>query len=147
MFHDDRHRLGPTLGRAARLAKGRMEAQVSPYDVTRAQTIVLLYLHQHGGQASQGEITRFMQVRPSSANGVLDRMEEKGLVLRSVSGSDGRKRLITLTDRGREQQALFQKRYLDTEAAIVRGFSPEEAQTLLDLLDRVIQNLEEDMAE
>ena len=144
MFRDDAHRLGPTLGRAAKLAKCAMDLRVAQYDVTPAQTHALLYLHHHGGTAWQSEVTQFMRVRPSSANGDLDRREEKGLVRRSVSGSDGRKRLITLTEKGEEQQALFQRCFLDTEEAMTRGLSPEETSTLLGLLDRIIQNMEED---
>lgn len=137
-------RLGPTLGHAAHMARSAMLARVSKYDVTPAQTHVLLYLHHHGGQALQRELTGFMRVKPSTANGVLDRMEEKGLVCRSVSGSDARRRLITLTEKGEEEQASFQQGFLDTEQAMVRGFTPEEQKTLLNLLDRVIQNLKED---
>lgn len=144
MFSKDAQRLGPTLGQAAAMSKSRMDARVSPYDLTPAQTHVLLYLHHHGGQASQGELIRFMRVRPPTANGMLDRMEEKGLVRRSVSGSDARRRLITLTDKGDARNALFQEMYLDLERTMVRGFSPSEAETLLSLLDRVILNLEED---
>ena len=86
-------------------------------------------------------------MKPSTVNGVLDRMEEKGLVRRSVSGSDARRRLITLTEKGAEQQALFEQSFLDTEEAMVRGFSQEEREALLSLLDRVIQNLKEDSEE
>ena len=144
MFYDQAHRLGPTLGWARQMSRASMDARVSRYDITPAQAHVLLYLHHHGGQASQGELTRFMRVRPSTANGVLDRMEEKGLVWRSVSGRDARRRLISLTEKGRERQEWFQQSFLAAEAAMVRGFSPEETAQLLSLLDRVIQNLEED---
>jgi len=137
-------RLGPTLGHAAHLARSAMLNRVSKYNVTPAQTHVLLYLHHHGGQAPQHELTRFMRVKPSSANGVLDRMEEKGLVHRSVSGRDARRRLITLTEKGAEEQAVFQQSFLDAEQAMVRGLTPEEQEALMSLLDRVIQNLKED---
>ena len=136
--------LGPTLGWAAQLAKAGMDARVSQYDVTPAQTHVLLYLHRHGGQVPQCELTGHLRVKPSTANGVLDRMEEKGLVRRSVSGSDARRRLITLTEKGVEQQARSRQCFLETEEAMVRGFSQAERETLLALLDRVIQNLKED---
>ena len=136
--------LGPTLGWAAQMAKAAMDARVSRYDVTPAQTHVLLYLQQHGGQVPQHELASYLRVKPSTANGVLDRMEEKGLVRRSVSGADARRRLITLTEKGAEQQALFQQSFLNAEEAMVRGFSPQEREALLDLLDRVIQNLKED---
>lgn len=136
--------LGPMLGCCARLARERMDARLSGCDVTPVQTHALLYLHRHGGQAPQCEVTAFWKVKPSTANGILDRMEEKGLVRRTVSGSDARKRLITLTEKGKEQQALFQERLLDTERALLRGFTPEEEQTLRGLLDRIMRNLEED---
>lgn len=137
-------RLGPTLGWAAQLAKARMDARVSRYDVTPAQTHVLLYLQRHGGQAPQCELTGYLRVKPSSMNGVLDRMEEKGLVRRSISGRDARRRLITVTEKGARQQALFQQSFLDVEKAMVRGFTPPEREALLALLERVIQNLKED---
>ena len=136
--------LGPALGWAAKLAKANMDARVSRYDVTPVQTHVLLYLQRHGGQALQHELADFLRVKPSTAGGVLDRMEEKGLVRRSVSGADARRRLITLTDKGAEQQALFQQSFLDAEEAMVRGFTAQEREALLSLLERVIQNLKED---
>ena len=136
--------LGPALGWAAKLSKANMDARVSRYDVTPAQTHVLLYLQQHGGRVPQHELAEFLRVKPSTVNGILDRMEEKGLVRRSVSGSDARRRLITLTEKGAEQQALFQQSFLDVEEAMVRGFTQEERETLCALLDRVIQNLKEE---
>ena len=59
-------------------------------------------------------------------------------------GNTARRRLITLTEKGARQQALFQQSFLDIEASMVRGFSQEEQETLCALLDRVIQNLKED---
>ena len=95
MRQEDPRRLGPTLGWAAQMAKCAMDARVSRYDVTPVQAHVLMYLHQHGGQAPQRELTEFLRAKPSTVNGVLDRMEEKGLVRRSVIGEDARRRLIT----------------------------------------------------
>lgn len=136
--------LGPTLGWAAQLSKAAMDARVSPYDVTPVQVHVLLYLQQHGGEVPQQELADYLRVKPSTVNGVLDRMAEKGLVRRSVNGADARRRLVHRTEKGAEQQALLQRSFLDTEEAMVRGFSQEERETLLRLLDRVIQNLKED---
>lgn len=145
MHQEDPRRLGPTLGWAAQMARCAMDARVSRYDVTPVQTHVLMYLHQHRGQAPQRELTEFLRAKPSTVNGVLDRMEEKGLVRRSVSGQDARRRLITLTDKGREQQARFAESFLACEEAMVRGFSAEERETLLALLDRIVENLKEEL--
>lgn len=136
--------LGPILGRCAHLARERMDARLSQYDVTPVQTHVLMYLHRSGGQAPQNELTEFLKVRPSTANGILDRMAEKDLVLRTVSGSDARRRLITLTEKGRTQYALFFENFQTVEDLMVHGLTEEEQDQLRGLLDRVICNLEED---
>ena len=136
--------LGPLLGHCAHLARERMDARLTQYDVTPAQIHVLLYLHHHGSQVPQCEVTAHLKVKPSTANGILDRMEEKGLVQRSVSGSDARRRQITLTEKGKAQQEVFKQVFQETEALMVQGLSAEEAGLLHTLLHRVLSNLEED---
>ena len=64
---------------------------------------------------------------------------------RSVIGEDARRRLITLTDKGREQQSRFTESFLANEEAMVRGFSPAERETLLELLERIVENLKEEL--
>lgn len=136
--------LGPLLGHCAHMAKERMNARLSTCDITPVQTHVLLLLVRSGGQADQRDLTKCMRVKPSTINGILDRMEAKGLVSRSVSGDDARRRLVTLNAKGAEQQTLFQQRFQETEAVIVRGFSPEEVDIFRALLLRTLYNLEED---
>lgn len=136
--------LGPLLGHVSQLAKSCMDDRISRYDVTPVQSHVLLYLHCRGGQAAQRELTGLRRVKPSTMNGVLDRLEEKGFVQRSISGDDARCRLVTLTPKGDAQQALFRQSFLGVEQAMTRGFTPEEKALLPSLLERVIQNLEED---
>lgn len=132
------------LGHAAHLSRERMAVRLSGYDITPAQTHVLMFLLHCGGQSSQRELTAQMRVKPSTANGVLDRMEEKGLIVRSVSGKDARQKVISLTSKGMSQQALFQKQANDGEEISLRGFTPEERDLLYQFLNRIIQNLEED---
>jgi len=136
--------LGPLLGHCAHLARERMEARLSSYDVTPAQIHVLHYLYHCGNQADQCDVTAHLKVKPSTANGILDRMEEKGLLRRSISGTDARKRLITLTEKGQSQQETFREKFEETETLMVGGLSLEEIRQLHLLLQRVMSNLEED---
>ncbi len=136
--------LGPALGRAAHLAKARMDVRMSQYDVTPSQTHVLMYLHRCGGQVPQYTLTEFLRVKPSTANGILDRLAEKGLVERTVSGSDARCRLITLTEKGRARQNLLRRSFQEVEELMVRDLSPEEREQFREMLERIIQSLEED---
>ena len=136
--------LGPMLGCCAHMARERMDARMSRFGMTPAQTHVLLHLHQSGGQLPQRELLDSLQVKPSTVNGILDRMEEKGLVERTVSGTDARQRLVALTLAGRKREEQVKQAFLEAEALIVRGLTKEETDTLRSLLERVIQNLEED---
>ena len=136
--------LGPMLGRCAHLARERMDARMSRFGMTPAQTHVLLHLQQSGGQLPQRELLDSLKVKPSTVNGILDRMEEKGLVERTVSGTDARQRLVALTLAGRKREEQVKQAFLEAEALIVRGLTREETDTLRSLLERVIQHLEED---
>ena len=136
--------LGPMLGCCAHMARERMDARMSRFGMTPAQTHVLLHLHQSGGQLPQRELLDSLKVKPSTVNGILDRMEEKGLVERTVSGTDARQRLVALTLAGRKREEQVKQCFLEAEALIVRGLTEAEANTLRSLLERVIQNLEED---
>ena len=142
-MHDQKP-LGPMLGQCAHLARERMDARMSRFDMTPSQTHVLLYLRRQGGQVPQGELTAHMRVKPSTVNGILDRMEEKGLVKRTVSGTDARQRLVTLTPAGAERESQTKQCFQEAEALIVRDLTAEEADTLRTLLGRVIHSLEED---
>ena len=136
--------LGPMLGRCAHLARERMDARMSRFGMTPAQTHVLRYLRQNGGQMLQRELLENLKVKPSTVNGILDRMEEKGLVERSVSGTDARQRVVALTPAGLEREAEAKQSFLEAEALIAKGLTEKETETLRTLLERVIHNLEED---
>ena len=136
--------LGPLLGHCAHLARERLDARLAPYDVTPAQIHVLHYLYHHGNEAPQCDVTAHLKVKPSTANGILDRMEEKGLLRRTISAADARKRLVTLTEKGQSQQEMLRQKFEETEHLMVKGLSAEETRQLHALLHRVISNLEED---
>ena len=136
--------LGPMLGCCAHMARERMDARMSRFGMTPAQTHVLRYLRQSGGQMPQRELLDRLKVKPSTVNGILDRMEEKGLVERTVSGTDARQRLVALTPAGLEREAEVKQSFLEAEALIARGLTEEETETLHALLERVIHTLEED---
>ena len=136
--------LGPLLGHCAHLARQRMDARLTAHDVTPVQVHVLHYLYHHGNEVNQRDLGAYLKVKPSTVNGILDRMEEKGLVRRTVSGSDARHRLIALTELGAARQEDCRQAFLEAEKLLAGGLSREESDQLFALLRRVLNNLEED---
>ena len=132
---------GPLLGHCAHLAKEQMRARMERFDMTPAQTHVLLYLHENGA-TTQTALAEQMRVKAPTANGILDRMEEKGLLVRTVDGRDARRRLIRLTEKGEGLVEELRGQFILAESAILQGFDQAEQCQLKSFLQRIIKNLE-----
>ena len=132
---------GPLLGHCAHLAKEQMRSRMERFDMTPAQTHVLLYLHENGA-TTQTTLAEQMRVKAPTANGILDRMEEKGLLVRTVDGRDARRRLIRLTEKGEGLVEELRGQFILAESAILQGFDQAEQCQLKSFLQRIIKNLE-----
>ncbi len=140
---EDRH-IGSMMGRIGHLVRERLDARLGRCGVTPSQARVLLFLCGREGPVPQGALVDFLQVKPSTANGILDRMEAKGLLTREISREDARRRLVAVTEKGREHRERMRTAVEDTEAVLVRGLPAEDREVLLSYLGRMISNLEED---
>ena len=136
--------LGQALGCAAHLFRERADARMAGCGVTTLQAHVILYLSCCGGSLSQLELGRHLRVKPSTVNGIVDRMVERGLVERSADASDARRRRVALTQGGMMQLERCRQELLETERLMEKNLSPDELAQLHGLLGRVIQILEED---
>ena len=135
---------GPLLGESSRLARERLEARLSRLDVTPVQTHALLYLGDRGGAAAQAELTAFMHLKAPTVNGILDRMEEKELLMRTVDRRDGRRKLVVLTEKGKSLMEQLRCSFVETEEVMRRGFTEEETALFQTMLERLRENLKED---
>ena len=136
--------LGPLLGHAAHLARERMDARLGCYDVTPAQTHVLLYLDEQKGAVPQRRLVEHLRVKPPTANGILDRLEEKKLIYREADPLDQRQKRVYITEKGEELRVKLSGAFREGEELTVHGLAPEEVDCLRSLLTRIIENLEED---
>jgi DNA-binding MarR family transcriptional regulator len=70
------------------------------YQITTSQLLCLLALDEKGPM-SGAQIARFIMVSPSTVVGIVDRLEQKGLVRRSRNNGDRRLVIVDLTSAGR----------------------------------------------
>ena len=114
------------------------------YDVSPMQCRTLMYLHGTDGQVNQKTLERHLMVKPSTVNGIVDRLEEKGMVTRTASRTDGRCRILALTAQGKQFYDKFIAIVHEVNDRLEKGFSPEEIRLLTSLLLRVAKNLSEE---
>lgn len=78
----------------------------------------------------------------STASRVLRLMEQKGLVERQSVPQDARLKKLVLTERSRRLVQEMCQTGMTIDTRTLRGFSPDEVQTLYGFLDRMFRNLE-----
>lgn len=117
------------------------------YDVTPVQSMALMYLSHCRGdrEANQRDLERELHLKPSTVNGIVGRLEEKGYISRRASAQDGRIRLVRLTDTGRGKVGDFCAVLEETERRFTAALSAEEQILLRSLLTRIIANLENEV--
>ena len=143
MCGEDKSHIGPLLAYCNQLCKQRMDADLQKYDVTRMQAHVILHLlrMEPEGEVNQKDLEKYFHIKAPTVNGIVERLEEKGM-LRRVSGSrDGRCRCLTVTEKGRQLQQEIDRSIRESEALMVKGFSAEERQQFHAFLERMIENL------
>ena len=86
--------------RQAVMRLARRLRQQSSGDATPSQLAVLGALARRG-PTSPGVLAAEEQVQPPSMTGIIDRLAEKGLVVRTPAPVDGRSQLVSLTPAGK----------------------------------------------
>lgn len=110
--------------------------------VTRVQWQILRYL-KRTDVCTIGHLAERMDVRPSTMSQMLDRLEKQGWVMRTASEKDSRVRLIGLTEIGRSFIRSVEALRQDSLTPALRALSPDEQETLVNLLSRVAQTMAE----
>ncbi len=87
----------------------------------------------------QKKIATMMAIDATSVGQIIDHLESKGFVRRTVSSADRRVRFITATAEGLRHIAEHRPKILKAQAEVLSVLSAEERKTLVDLMARVIE--------
>ena len=114
--------------------KPRMMAVNEEFDLSPPQGITLRLLDE---PRPMGELASRMHCDNSNMTGIIDRLEERGLVVRGVAEHDRRVKLIALTDAGRRIREELDRRMAEPPEAIAK-LSAADHRTLRDVLKRAL---------
>ena len=90
-----------------------------------------------GQPRTMSEVANALQCDNSNVTGIVDSLEQKGLVLRRPSEEDRRVKLIELTPEGREVHERLSRAFA-TPPEWVDSLSMEDQRTLRDVLQRAV---------
>jgi MarR family transcriptional regulator, organic hydroperoxide resistance regulator len=117
-----------------REGKPRFPTIAAELDLHPSQAIVLRML---AAPRSMGELADAMHCDNSNITGIVDRLEERGLVQRLVTEHDRRVKLIAATKEGSELREELNRRFAEPPPAL-QGLSASDLKALRDILKRAL---------
>jgi DNA-binding MarR family transcriptional regulator len=112
--------------------KPRIPAIAAEFDLSPPQAITLRLL---GEPRTMSELAMAMHCDNSNLTGIVDRLEERGLVERTPADYDRRVKLIAATDEGRRLASELTRRMAEAPEPLQR-LSAADQRTLRDILKR-----------
>ena len=107
--HSVRRRLGPLLQ--------------TPLTVQQLRCLTAVVVE---GSATPQQLSGLLQVSPATVTGIADRLVRAGMVDRAQDSRDGRARVLTPTATGQRVVRELLASDVETDAAVLRGLTPEE---------------------
>jgi MarR family transcriptional regulator for hemolysin len=132
---------GHLISLAARGFARLSEARLKPLGFGVGHLPVLVALRD-GRASTQRDLARFAKIEQPPMAQMLARMERDGLIARAPDPADGRSRYITLTDAAETRLPEAVAVLLRGNLEVLHGFTEEETRLLVDLLTRLIANLD-----
>ena len=115
-------------------------AELNGSGLTAGKPKVLDYLGRHDGSV-QKAIAAGCQIDPATLTGLLNRMEEKGLIRRCNEDGNRRSLHVYLTEQGWDKQREVRQTMERQSEVVQAGLSEEQRAQLLDCLYKVCANM------
>ena len=124
----------------SQLLSRKFNEHLEAFKLTPFHWIVLCCLWEEDGLPTSSIGEKLKQVG-GTLTGVIDRMEERGLVRRERNLQDRRVWRIWLTDAGRELETVLPPIIEDIRSEAMEGFSQSDRQLFSEFLNRAVMNL------
>lgn len=113
------------------------------YKLTRVQCATLHYLYDHREKnVFQKDIESEFCISGATATNILKGLERQKLIMREPMPEDARLKKIVLLESGVACHKQAYRNMIHMEETLAAGFSEEDLETLRNMLDHIIANLE-----
>src|SRR6201996_7285325 len=117
---------------------GRRSADAGMSGCLRARHLIALKLLGEHGPMTQHAVGTALSLDPSNVVGLLNELEERGLVVRRRDPADRRRHIVELSPQGDKELGLANARLSGVEDDLLRALTIQERETLYEMLVRVV---------
>ncbi|GAB2515267.1 MarR family winged helix-turn-helix transcriptional regulator [Nocardia heshunensis] len=125
---------GAKLGQAS-------ETHFARFGLSTGRYRLLAALEDSDGELAPSRLAAILGVTRATVTGLIDGLEQQGLVVRRASAEDGRAVVAVLTARGAKKLREVAPEHFSRLQSMVGGLTREERATFLDLLERINQGI------
>lgn len=122
--------------------KIRADADLKERHLTLAQSRVLAFLNNRGGQATQKEIEDFLDVSHPTVVGIISRMEHNGHLVCWIDEKDRRNKMVQITAQSSSIARDMEREIHLSEEKMLDSLSQEDIETLKKTLAVIYNNLQ-----
>jgi DNA-binding MarR family transcriptional regulator len=112
------------------------KAELAPFGITPGQYAVLKCLWDDNGQTAR-QIAERLFLDGSTVTGLLDRLEQKGLIEKQVDPRDRRALKVILTDAGKQLEEPVAEAIISANEKALKELNHVQSDMLKDLLHRL----------
>ena len=114
---------------------------VKPMGLTRSQARAVAYIARSPG-LTQRDLARFLSITDMSTTGLLDRMEQKGLITRGPDATDRRINRVFLTKSAESSLSSIREQIAILTEAATKSIPKRDLDQLSRILNKMESNLE-----
>lgn len=123
-----------------------MRPKITEIGLSVGQPKILDFLSRHDG-CMQKDLAALCDIEPATISRLLDRMEQDGLLTRSVVEENKRAVSVALTPTGRKRQKEMVAIRNQVETHELEGFNEAEREQFYEYLSRLYKNLTREIGE
>lgn len=146
MDYTDAHQLGRLILKLANTIIKNRNRHLDALGLTTSQADSLQYFLANP-ESTVTDLKDYLEITHQTARGLVQRMEEKGLVSLMPSAVDGRCRAVSPTESGKELGGKMAHNRERTVLRLLSGMTEEEQETFYRLLRRAYENIKNEEKE
>ena len=113
------------------------------WDLTCSQHAIIVYLFDHQSvETTQRDLEETFSLKNPTVTGLLNLLENKGMIQRVTNPKDRRSNIIKLTEKSLSLEKQLTASRKMAEDAILKGFTPDEKQQLESFMRRLMDNIQ-----
>ncbi|KRS10588.1 hypothetical protein XM53_20690 [Roseovarius atlanticus] len=132
--------IGATIHEVAQLIRVRIDDEVKESGLTRLSWLAASYIAENPG-LSLSQLAEKLEIGNAPAGKLVDRMEAADLIERRASDTDRRSQSVFLTGKGTAALEELRPKNAQLRELILADLTPDERETLEDLMLRVKSRL------